>query len=557
MYNIHKQIFENRGVHMITTLHIKNIGIISDVTVDFQQGFNVLTGETGAGKSLIIDALSIISGGRFSKEMIRTGEEVSFIEANLYLPHHPEAIEGNIIITREVHGNGRNACKINGRLVTVNELKHFMKEIIDIHGQNDSQRLLQETEHIHFLDAYAGEALQGYLQTYKEHYTQYKQLQKELKENYGDEREKQRRMDLLQYQLSELENAHLKVGEEEMLEEKRRKYLNAEKITENLTIVDKNLSENAIDAINMAVRALEKLEGIEEQYGEKSLALKTIYYDIQELARDISSMHEELYFDEEERNQVEQRLDLIYGLKRKYGNTIEEMLSYKEQLEKEWDILAHVEEHNQKLKEQIQTIETKMQTLGETIRTIRKEKAQKLTQGIQKELEELEMKHASMKIAVEPSEDHYAENGIDQVAFLIRTNIGDEYKKLAKIASGGEISRIMLAIKTVLAEVDNTPIMIFDEIDTGISGKAAKTVSEKLKKIAMTNHQILCITHSASIAAKGDYNYYIYKTVQNNVTKTNIKRLEEKEIIQEIARIANGDITEIALEHARELRKIS
>ena len=557
MYNRNEQKFARRGVNMITTLHIKNIGIISDITIEFNQGFNVLTGETGAGKSLIMDALAIISGGRFSKEMIRTGEEVSFIEANIFLPEHPEAMEGNIIITREIHNNGRNACKINGRLVTVNELKQFMKEIIDIHGQNDNQKLLQEAEHIHLLDAYCGEAIRTNLKQYKEQYGKYKELQKELKENYGDEREKQRRIDLLQYQLTELENANLKIGEEEVLEEKRKKYLNAEKITENLGIVDQNLSENAIDAINTAVRALEKLEGIEEIYGEKLIALKNIYYDVQELARDISSMHEELYFDEQERDEVEQRLDFIYGLKRKYGNNIEEILVYKEKLEKELDILQNVEEHNQKLKEEIKQIEKTMQTVGENISKVRKEKAQQLMQNIQKELTELEMKNAKMKIAVEPLAENFNENGIDQITFLMQTNIGDTFKKMAKIASGGEISRIMLAVKTVLAEVDKTPIMLFDEIDTGISGKAAKTVSEKLKKIALSGHQIICITHSASVAAKADSHYYIYKQIENEITKTNVKQLEEPEVVREIARIANGDITQIALEHAKELRKIS
>ena len=489
--------------------------------------------------------------------MIRSGEEVSYVEANLYLPNHPEAIDGNMIITREVHSNGRNTCKINGRLVTVNELKHFMSPIMDIHGQHDSQSLMQETEHIHFLDAYCGEMLQVALQKYQQQYKQYRQLQKELQDNYGDEREKQRRIDLLQYQLTELENAHLQVGEEELLEEKRNKYRNAAKITENLRIVDTQLSEHAIDAINTAVRALEKLEGIDAQYSEKLGVLKNIYYDVQECARDVSSMHDALYFDEQERDAVEERLDCLAGLKRKYGNTIEEMLEYQKQVETELERLHHIEEYHQNIKQQIEVLETDMRTIGTYITGLRQERAKELMQSIQTELMELEMPHAKMKIAVEPVAGEFSENGMDQVTFYIQTNVGDGFKKLAKIASGGEISRIMLAIKTVLAEVDATPIMIFDEIDTGISGKAAKTVSEKLKKIANSGHQILCITHSASIAAKGDYHYYIYKSVDNNVTKTNIRQLQENEIIQEIARIANGDITEIALEHARELRKIS
>ena len=537
---------------MITTLHIKNIGIIDDICIDLENNFNVLTGETGAGKTLIIDAINIICGGRFSKEMIRRGEEFSFVEISLYLPENSLAVEGNIIVSREIHLNGRNTCKINGRLVTLTELKTFMNNIIDIHGQNDNQKILDPKYHVKYLDNFIGKEILDIKEEYVQLYKKRVEIKKELKENLGDEKEKQRKLDLLQYELEEIERANLKKDEEIELEDKRKKFMNSEKISKSLNAADILLGEGAIDKISDAIKMIENISSIDKIYDDKLNELKNIYYEVQELSRDISELNSDVYFDESERNYVEERLDMICSLKRKYGNSIDEILEYKEKIEKEIERINNIDEHNEELKKEIKVLEDRMWKLSKEMHEIRIKSSKLLNEKINKELCELEMPNA--KFIVNIKEVDFNKNGTDDIQFYILTNIGEEEKELAKIASGGEMSRIMLAIKTVLANTDKTPILIFDEIDTGISGKAAKSVGEKLKLIGK-NHQVLCITHQPSIAAKGDSNYYISKVLDNGRTHTKIKKLNENEVINEVARISNGEITDIARKHAIELRK--
>lgn len=538
---------------MITTLHIKNIGIIDDLIIDLNKGLNVLTGETGAGKTLIVDSLGIIAGGRFSKDMIRKGQSVSFVELGLYLPDNPIAIDGNIVVSREINTSGKNLCKINGRLVTVNELRNFMKNIIDIHGQYDNQTLLDTAFHTKYLDEFIGNEILDKNEKYLRLYNEYINLKSLLKNNYGDEIEKQRRLDLLQYQYKEINMAKLKQGEDEQLEEKRRIIMNSEKVAEALNNVSSNLEGTIIDVINDSIRALEKIETVNEQYSKKLVELKSIYYEVQELSRDIYNMKEDIYFDEEERNEIEERLDEIHSLKRKYGNSIDDILEYKEKLENEISKIENIDEENKNIKNKIKEIEKEMNDICNITNRIRIEKSLILNEKINKELEELEMKNAKFNAKVIEDEE-FSDSGKSHVEFVITTNLGEDEKELNKIASGGEMSRIMLAIKTVLSDIDEVPILIFDEIDTGISGKAANSVGEKLRKIAQ-RHQVLIITHLASIAAKGEYNYYIYKEVKDNKTNTKIKLLNENETIREIARIASGEITEVAISHAKELRK--
>ena len=536
---------------MITTLHIKNIGIIEDLNLDLNNGLNVLTGETGAGKTLIIDSLNIISGGRFSKEMIRKGETNSFVELCIYDPNLKEAIEGNVIISREICSNGRNMCKINGRMVTVNELREFMKNVIEIHGQNENQNLIDVRTHIKYLDDFIGEEINNLKQTYQRLYYEYISKNKELKENFGDEKERQRKIDLLQYQISEIEEANLKTQEEEILEEKRKKMLNSEKIIQNLQEADICIGEKGIDVINSAIRALEKIENIDSNYSNMVASLKNIYYDMQEIARDIKNDKEGIDFEEEEREQTEQRLDYIHSLKRKYGNTIQEILEYKQEIEKEMDKLKNSEENNKKLEEEIQNLEEEMSSICELMNKIRKEKAIILGNSINKELQELEMKNAKIHVKVEKSQE-FNSFGKNNVEIFIATNVGEEEKPLAKIASGGEMSRIMLAIKKVLAQTDKISVLVFDEIDTGISGKAANSVAEKLNEISK-NHQVLCISHLPKIAAVADYNYFISKKINNERTCTNVKLLKGKEILHEIARISTGEVSDESLKYAMSL----
>ena len=538
---------------MISTLHIKNIGIIDDLSIDLNEGLNVLTGETGAGKTLIIDSLGIISGGRFSKEMIRKGETNSFVEICMYEPENENSIDGNIIVSREINSNGKNMCKINGRMVTVNELKNFMSRFIEIHGQNDNQSLLDNKFHLKYLDGFIGDKIIDTKKQYKEKYEKYLEIKQELKNNYGDEKERERKLDLLRYQFNEIEEANLKVNEEDNLEEKRKLMLNSEKISKNLNEADIAIGENSIDSIYTAIRALEKIENIDKKYEDISSNLKNIYYELQEISRDISEHKEDVYFDEQERNEVEERLDLIYNLKRKYGNDVQEILNYKDEIEAEINHIENLDEYNNKLKKDLKHLKQEMTTLAEKMHELRNEYGKVLSININKVLEDLEMKNANINIHVDYNEEEYFENGKDIVEFYITTNLGEDEKQLAKIASGGEMSRIMLAIKKVLADTDKMPVLIFDEIDTGISGKAAGAVAEKLNGISK-NHQVLCISHLPSIAAIADYNYFISKRVINERTNTNIKLLNEKETLEEIARISSGEINEATIQYAMQLR---
>lgn len=537
---------------MITTLHIKNIGIIDDLSIDLNQGLNVLTGETGAGKTLIIDSIGIISGGRFSKEMIRKGENTSYIEICMYEPNSKEAIDGNIIVSRQIWANGRNMCKINGRMVTVNELKDFMKRYIEIHGQNDNQTLLESKTHLMYLDSFIGDKIIEIKSKYYEKYQRFNEINIELKANYGDEKERERKLDLLRYQISEIEEANLTENEEEILEEKRKIMLNSEKISNNLNKADEAIQNSSIDSLSIAIRALEKIETIDKNYEKVSSNLKGIYYELQELARDISNYKEDIYFDEQERNKTEERLDLINSLKRKYGNTIKEILEYKKEIQEEIQHIENLEDYNNKLKSELEQIQNEMEEMSEQINKIRVKQAQKLSESINLELKDLEMKNAKINVKVEKQEN-FNKEGKDKVEFLISTNLGEDEKELIKIASGGEMSRIMLAIKKVLSDTDKTPVMIFDEIDTGISGNAANAVAEKLNLISKF-HQVLCISHLPNIAAAADYNYFISKKVTNERTNTNVKLLQEKEVIEEIARILSGKVNDVTIKYATQLR---
>ena len=371
---------------MISNLHIKNIGIIDDVEINLNSGFNVLTGETGAGKTLIIDSLKIISGGRFSKDMIRKGESNSFVELCLYNPKNEYAVDGNIIVSREIYSNGRNLCKINGRLVTVAELKEFMSNFIEIHGQNDNQNLLESESYLNYLDSFIGEEIVGIKKKYQEKYYKRNEIKKELQENYGDDKEKQRKLDLLKYQLNEIKEANLKENEEEDLEEKRKIILNAEKIADNLKIADRTIGEGGIDCISEAIRALEKIENIDNKYEKVNSNLKNIYYELQELSRDINSYKEDTFFDDYEREEIEKRLDLIYDLKRKYGNNIEEILRYKINVEQEIEYIENLEEHNKKLKDQLEELESQMTEESCVINKIRTSYGKDLSVKINKEL---------------------------------------------------------------------------------------------------------------------------------------------------------------------------
>ena len=540
---------------MIDTLHIKNIGIIDDLTVSFSDGFNVLTGETGAGKTLIIDSLALLAGGRFSKEIIRTEQKNAIVEANILINDGKE--NNYIIVSREMNINGRNLCKIDGKMVTVNELKEYMKNIINIHGKHDNKIILNKNKHIEYVDKFAGKKLLNIKSEYEKEFNKRNSIKNELQNNYGDDKERQRKLDLLKYQLNEIECAKLKIGEDRELEEKRKIIINKELIKESLNKSDYEISEVAFDSLGNVIKNFEKIEEFDKKYSNILTQVRDIYYQVEELSRDLSSLKEDGYFEEDNKKEIEERLDLIYSLKRKYGDSIEDILKYADELKKEIFDIENLEEHNNELKKQLEKIEETLLNKSRIMHEIRIKISEDLENKITHELKDLEMKNAKFKVDIKYEENgDYNKFGLDKIEFLISTNVGDTYKELVKIASGGEMSRIMLGIKNILSDVDEVPILVFDEIDTGISGIAANRVADKLRKIAK-KHQVLCITHLAVIAAKGENNYYVNKKVKNNKTTTCIKLLKEKEVLEEIARISSGEVTEVSLEHARELRKRS
>lgn len=536
---------------MIETLHIENIGIIDSMTVDLKKGLNIITGETGAGKSLIVDALSLICGNRFSKEIIKTGASYCLVEAMISENNSEE----DVIVSREISAIGKNKCKINGRLVTVNELKEYMNLVINIHGQNDNQNLLDETNHINYLDEYCKDKFKDKIKEYEELYNKYISLNLELKENYGDEKERKRMLDLLDYEINEIEEANFKIGEDKILEENAKIMRNSEKIYENLSFAEEILSSNILNNINDVIKNLGKIGEYNEIYRNQNDRLQGLYYELEDLSQEIFTYKEKISFDENESNEVIKRLDLLYSLKRKYGNNIEEILNYKDNIKLKKDEIENMEEHLKKVSLELNIIKGKMYTLAEEISSIRKQEAVRLEEKINNELSDLEMKNARIKVnIIFESNGKFKNNGLDNVSFKIMTNIGDEFKSLNKIASGGEISRIMLAIKNVLSKSDNVPVLIFDEVDTGISGKSGNSVGSKLKSISL-NHQVICITHLAVVAAYADNNYYICKNVKDNHTISEIKLLNEDETIREIARISSGILTSIAIDNARELKR--
>lgn len=538
---------------MINSLHIKNIGIIDDICIDFNEGFNVLTGETGAGKTLIIDSLQILAGGRFSKEMIRSGEEISFVEASIYFPNDIYD-DDNIIVSREINVSGKNLCKINGRLVSVSELKEFMKKVIDIHGQNDNQSILDEETHIELLDGFAKKEIDEPKALYSSLYEKYMNIKKELDRNYGDDIERQRKLDLLNYQFSEIEDAELKEGEEDELLEKKKLISSSEKISQALDYAKENLSGTSLDSLTESIRAMEKIEEFSPKYKEVLERLRSSYYELEEASRDVETFADSVEFNEEELDEIEKRLDIIKSLKRKYGNSIEEILKYKNEVEKQIYEITNLDSYIHDLKKKQAAIIEELYEVAKKLHSVREKYSKDLSNKINKELKELEMKNAKFSVNIIFDEDKiFKSDGLDTVEFMISTNVGEDEKKLTKIASGGEMSRFMLAIKNVLADVDKIPVLIFDEIDTGISGVAAKVTGEKIKKISK-HHQVLCVTHLASIAAKGDYNYFISKKVENGKTRTQVELLDEEKTLREIARISSGNITEISIKLAKELR---
>ena len=518
------------------------------ITINFEDGLNILTGETGAGKSLIIDSINAITGLRMSKDIIKYGESMALVEACFFCDDETK------ILTREFFQNGRNICKIDGRMVTLAELKETGENLIDIHGQHDNQSLLNEKTHLNLLDSFAEKEIATIKDEYKTEFENYKEIKEKIKNSYGDPIERARRIDLLKYQKDEIIQAKLSESEEAMLEERRNIMMNSEKIVGALRKSYSLFDESILDNIGNVTYELSNISHINPKYEEILQTINDSYYSLKDVSSEILEYVEEVDFDEAEQKEVEERMDLIFSLKRKYGNDVKKILEYLDQITEELDFLENSEEIIERLKKELSDKEKALKALALKIRKIRKEFSEKISKKVNEQLVDLEMKKAHIIFEFKEL-DTFNENGMDSVQILICTNAGEGLKPLTKIASGGEVSRVMLALKTVLCMYDEIPTMIFDEIDTGISGQAGKAVAEKMKIIGKT-HQVIAVTHLPVIAASGDANYYIQKNTIDERTSTSVSKLDEKETVNEVARIiAGNDLSEAVIKHAEELRK--
>ena len=545
---------------MITNLHIKNIGIIDDINIELDSGLNILSGETGAGKTLIIDSIGIICGNRFSKEMMRNGEKHSCVEACIYMPENENAIDGNIIVSREMYDNGRNLCKINGRLVTVNELKEFMKNIIDIHGQNDNQTLLDRTSHIAYLDSFIGKRIYELKTEYRELFEEYNKIKEELSNNYGDEKEKQRKLDLLRYQLKQIEEVSLKEGEDEELEAVYKKILHSKEIITScqaasmLTGYEEEISiGNQLSESLRKMQEISHLDPVIQGFYEQLLSIEDL---LNGFHQELTDYMEDMDFDEQTYQEAEERLNVINSLKDKYGSSIEEILAYGQKASERYNILCDVEHEIDILKQEQKQIKEQYIKEAENLSQKREKEAKKLERDITKALEDLNFLDVRFEIEM-TRKNQISPDGIDQIRFMISTNPGLPMRPVQEVASGGELSRIMLALKSVSAQADGVDTLIFDEIDTGISGETANRVAKKMAVISK-DHQVIAITHLPQIAAMADSHYFIRKQTDQKNTQTMIYKLNKEESLKEISRMISGDQrSEASMEHAKEMKTLA
>lgn len=558
------------GGKMLSKLYIKDVGIIEEITIDFESKFNVLSGETGSGKSLIIDSISSILGERTSRELIRTGCDKAILEALFFIKDDGlvekirqleiDIEDSTLIISREFYQNGRNICKINGRMVTMSYLKKIGELLIDIHGQYDNISLLNIKNHIILLDSFAGDDLNKLKAKYTNKLEYYKKVQAQIESLHGDPIERQRKLELLEYQLEEIENINPKENEDETLMAKRNILANSQRLTTSLNnsyeILSGNNKSNVINASSIIIKELSSISTFDERYDKLLKSFKESFYNIEENARELRFLKDDVEYDPKQIELIDERLDNIFKLKRKYGSTINDVLKYKLKLSEDIEQIQSSDILVEKLIKEKESLHDELYNLCDQISKIRTKAAKDVEQKITAQLQDLEMKKAIFNIDIKFDNENidFTWEGLDRIEFLISPNPGEPLKPLAKIASGGEMSRIMLAIKTVLADVDKVPVLIFDEIDTGISGSAGIAVAEKLAILSRT-HQVICVTHLASICAMADNNYLIKKLYEQERTKTIVQKLEENEALGEIARLLSGKVDcEITKKHAEQLK---
>ena len=554
---------------MLLNLHVKNLALIEEVDVDFEKGLIVLTGETGAGKSLILGSVNIALGNKASKDMIRKGTDYSLVELTFSVSENCAKQlkkydiymeEDNIVtVTRKI-SEGRSISKINGETVNIKTLKNVMSLLIDIHGQHDHQSLLYTKNHLDILDKFAKDSILELKEQIKEEYSKYTKLIKKLEEFNIDEGQKAREIEFAEYEVNEIESANLKPEEDVQVEEEFKKLSNSKEIVSALSEIYNALGYETAgglgDIINKAVMDINSIKGMDEKISQ----FQTELYDIDNLCRELTSQiydyNSGMDFNPEYVREVEERLDVINHLKLKYGNSIEEILRYKEEKEEYLEKLNNMTDEMESVKNQISELEGTLNNLCTKLSEQRKKAAKELEVLVKQALVDLNFIAVEFEIQITRKES-IGENGFDNVEFMISTNPGESVKPLVKVASGGELSRIMLAIKSILATEDDIDTLIFDEIDTGISGQTAMKVAEKMAKISR-NHQVICISHLSQIAAMADSHYLIKKTADEDSTTTSIKKLTRQQSIEELVRINGGSgITEAGLIHATEMKDMA
>lgn len=547
--------------NMLTSLKIENVAIIESAAIEFGCGLNVLTGETGAGKSIIIDSINAVLGERTSKDIIRTGadsakvyavfEEVNQHVKDLLDEYGVDYQDEVLIINRVINRDGKNVCRINGVPVTVNMLKSISRELINVHGQHDNQALLSPDKHCIFIDNFAD--LSEAIAAYRESYYKLCEVRNKLRSLKTDESSKARRIDLLTYQIDELENAQIRVGERDELNVRIAVINNSLKIINSLSAAYDYLKRDGggVDLVAEASYELGKANEFLSDINETTEKICDLQYELDEIADVIQDVLSNLEFSDDELDEISMRLDLLHKLSLKYGDTEEEMLQFLEAAKAELDDISFSEERINELKAREEELYAQTSVLANQLTLKRVSAGQKMSEMISSELEFLDMPNVTFIINREETE--LTENGADSIEFLISANVGETPKPLAKIASGGELSRIMLAIKNVLADADEIGTMIFDEIDTGVSGRAAHKIALKLRQVSQ-GRQVICVTHLAQIAAQGDVHLFISKSVSEGKTYTKIRSLTEENRVKEIARIMGGiEITDLQLQSAREM----
>ncbi len=559
---------------MLLELQVANFAIIDQIKISFADGLTVITGETGAGKSIIVDAIGLLAGGRGSSEYVRRGATKAEIEGLFDVNAGHEALsvlddlgidnsDGTIILRREIYAKGKSICRVNGKLVTLSALQRISRLLIDIHGQHEHQLLLDPQRHLPLIDQY-GARIAALLKRYKAFYARTAELHRECVKFNKNEKEIAQRIDLLNYQINDIRQAQLKSGEEDELNEEKRRLVNFEKIFQALknSLESLNGENRGLDWVRRAATSLESIQGVDGKLKQSAEQISDCYYTLSETVSTMRDNLERMEYDPRRLDEIEGRLNTIYLLKRKYGTTIGEILSYYEKISREYNDLTHRDEKYEGLSRAFRSQMDKLRTAALALSAERKKTIVRLNRSVNRELKDLYMEHAVFDAELNYPDDlesfaSYGPSGIDNVEFYITTNPGEPAKPLAKIASGGELSRIMLAIKSNFRKVMGISTMIFDEIDTGVSGKVAQAMAEKIFSLSKSS-QVLCITHLPQVAAMADQHLHIAKQVTGNRTNTQVKTLNEEEKICEIGRMLSGaKMTELSKRHAREMRKMA